>query len=112
LGISKRIKKNLGTPSIVRGTPQFMVPELREFTAAHSTSHGSASTNPYAADMWSLGEIAFQMLTKQPAFPQLLHVEKLNELLLEGYLGRKRATAIYIVGGWGCPTGIILLGLS
>jgi hypothetical protein len=26
----------------------------------------------------------------------------LNELSLEDYLGRQRATAIYIVGGWDC----------
>jgi serine/threonine protein kinase len=57
-------------PSTVKGTPQFMAPELLGF-ATHSTSHNSKSTNQCAADMWSLGEIVFQMLTKKPAFPQL-----------------------------------------
>ena len=48
-----------------------MAPELLGLTASHSTNHGLESASPYAADMWSLGEIAFQLLTKQPAFPQL-----------------------------------------
>ena len=30
------------------------------------------------------------------------HVERLNEHSLEDCLGRPRATAIYIVGGWDC----------
>jgi hypothetical protein len=30
------------------------------------------------------------------------NVERLNEHSLEDYLGRPRATAIYIVGGWVC----------
>lgn len=76
----------MGTPSTVKGTPQFMAPELLEqlfgLTITHSTSHGSASTNLYAADIWSLGEIIFQMLTKQSAFPQLpqliLYVQNLQ----------------------------------
>jgi serine/threonine protein kinase len=48
----------------MKGTLQFMAPELLGLTTTYST-------NPYAADMWSLGEIAFQMLTQQPSFPQL-----------------------------------------
>jgi len=47
-----------------------MAPELLGLP----TSDSLASTNPYAADIWSLGEIAFQMLTKQPAFPQLFQL--------------------------------------
>jgi hypothetical protein len=37
-------------------------------------------------------------------FRYLRSVERLNELFLEGYLGRQRVTAIYIVGGWDCPS--------
>jgi serine/threonine protein kinase len=54
-------------PSTVKGTLQFMAPELI-FT---TTSNEPASINGYAADMWSLGEVAYQMLTKRPAFPLL-----------------------------------------
>ena len=49
----------------MKGTLQFMAPELLRLT-----THDVAHTNAYAADMWSLGETVFQMLTKQPAFPQ------------------------------------------
>jgi serine/threonine protein kinase len=56
-------------PSTVKGTRQFMAPEVLGFTA-FTNSRGSGLTDHFAADMWSLGEIAFQMLTKQPAFPQ------------------------------------------
>lgn len=56
-------------PSTVKGTPQFMAPELLGL-ATLSPSLSSESTNQCAADMWSLGEIVFQMLTKKPAFPQ------------------------------------------
>jgi serine/threonine protein kinase len=38
-----------------------------------------ASISGYAVDMWSLGEIAFQMLTKKPTFPQLFNLIKYVE---------------------------------
>ncbi|OCK79105.1 WD40 repeat-like protein [Lepidopterella palustris CBS 459.81] len=57
-GISKRIEDSLGMPSTVKGTLGFMAPEL----------HDSAPVDPYAADMWSFGEITFLMLTKQKTF--------------------------------------------
>jgi serine/threonine protein kinase len=72
-GISKRIEDSLGAPSTVRGTPQFIAPELLG-NFANSTDHAAVSVNPYAADMWALGEIAFQMLTKQPSFKSVFQL--------------------------------------
>jgi serine/threonine protein kinase len=66
-GISKRIEDSLGAPSTVKGTPQFIAPELLG-SFANSTGYVAVSVNPYAADMWALGEIAFQTLTKKPTF--------------------------------------------
>ncbi|OCK79014.1 kinase-like protein [Lepidopterella palustris CBS 459.81] len=66
-GISKRIEESLGVPSTMRGTPHFIAPEIYS-SIANSTGNAPVFLNPYAADMWALGEIAFQMLTKQPSF--------------------------------------------
>jgi serine protease AprX len=41
-------------------------------------------------------------LTAIRALAESTFVERLNEHSLEDYLGRQRATAIYIVGGWVC----------
>ena len=38
----------------------------------------------------------------KPDPPTLLKLERLNERSLKDYLGRRRATVIYIVGGWDC----------
>ncbi|KAJ5974972.1 hypothetical protein N7481_008679 [Penicillium waksmanii] len=58
-GISKRIEESPETSTTLRGTTGFIAPELYGFLEPGS---------PYAADIWSLGEITFQMLTKAPAF--------------------------------------------
>ena len=42
-----------------------MAPELFEFI---ESSEASESRNAQAADMWALGEITVQMLTKEPTF--------------------------------------------
>jgi serine/threonine protein kinase len=72
-GISKRIEDSLGAPSTVRGTPQFIAPELFG-SFVTSTGQAAVSVNPYAADIWALGEIAFQMLTKQPSFKSVFQL--------------------------------------
>jgi serine/threonine protein kinase len=51
----------------MRGTPHFIAPELFS-SIANSTGHTPVVVNPYAADMWALGEIAFQMLVVKPSF--------------------------------------------
>jgi WD40 repeat protein len=43
----------------LKGTFGFIAPELHELVPAGT---------PFAADMWALGEIAFQLMTKQPVF--------------------------------------------
>ncbi|CEO59898.1 hypothetical protein PMG11_04548 [Penicillium brasilianum] len=64
-GITKRIDEGRGQSSTMKGTPRYFAPEIWEFVP-----RGSA----YATDIWALGEIIFEMLTKRPAFgkPALL----------------------------------------
>ncbi|OOQ87150.1 hypothetical protein PEBR_18436 [Penicillium brasilianum] len=57
-GITKRIEEG-SNPLTRKGTPRYCAPELWGFIEP-----GSA----YAADIWALGEILFEMLTKKPAF--------------------------------------------
>ena len=64
-GISKRIEESRKQTATIVGTPGFMAPELNEFLVPRQESD---SIDEYAADMWSLGEITFQILTSQPSF--------------------------------------------
>ncbi len=65
-GISKRAADNLGGTSTLRGgTMGYMAPELFGFV---KSGEESDSCKGQAADMWALGEIAFQMLTKEQTF--------------------------------------------
>ena len=47
---------------------RYMAPELFGFVRSDTES---SSSRAQAADMWALGEIAFQMLTKRPTFEDL-----------------------------------------
>ncbi|CAI7615037.1 unnamed protein product [Penicillium pancosmium] len=58
-GISKRMEEAPETSTTLRGTAGFIAPELYGFINAGSL---------YAPDIWSSGEIIFQILTKKPAF--------------------------------------------
>ncbi|KAJ5186047.1 Tetratricopeptide-like helical [Penicillium cf. griseofulvum] len=58
-GITKRIEESHGTSTTVKGTPRYFAPEVWGFV-----ERGSA----YAADIWALGEIVFEIFTKKPAF--------------------------------------------
>jgi serine/threonine protein kinase len=65
-GISKRIKDTIG-PSVIGGTTAFMAPEL------HGFIHPSQNIDPYAelafaADIWALGEITYQLIARSPTF--------------------------------------------
>jgi serine/threonine protein kinase len=61
-GLSKRVEDGLGISATLKGTMGFIAPELYGLTPR---------TTDYATDIWGLGEIAFQMLTKKPAFRDL-----------------------------------------
>ncbi|KAK3169499.1 hypothetical protein OEA41_008882 [Lepraria neglecta] len=64
-GISKRAADNLAASSTLKGTLRYMAPELLGFV---EPGEESDSHNAQAADLWALGEISFQMLTKEPTF--------------------------------------------
>ncbi|KAL1862615.1 hypothetical protein Daus18300_008412 [Diaporthe australafricana] len=65
-GLSKRTEVSSGTIGI-QGTPSFMAPELWGYIANDQLSRTAMA---YPADMWSLGEIAFQLATGRPTFPR------------------------------------------
>ncbi|KAF1812038.1 kinase-like protein [Eremomyces bilateralis CBS 781.70] len=60
-GISKRIADGKGISSILAGTVAFFSPEVLD-------AGKTPSYDAYSADMWALGEIAHQMLTKEAVF--------------------------------------------
>lgn len=70
-GISKRAADNLAVSSTLKGTLRYMAPELLGFVKSGDESD---SRNAQAADMWALGEIAFQMLTYEPTFKNMEHL--------------------------------------
>ncbi|KAH8430990.1 serine/threonine-protein kinase [Aspergillus melleus] len=61
-GISKRIEGEIGQSSMLKGTRGYIAPELYGFVKRGS---------PYAPDLWAVGEIAFQMLTRQSSIKNL-----------------------------------------
>jgi serine/threonine protein kinase len=63
-GISKRIRAPTEMLSTVKGTREYMAPEL-------VYSKSGAQVSNQACDMWSLGEMAHRMLTATAAFPSL-----------------------------------------
>ncbi len=67
-GISKRAADNLTASSTMKGTLRYMAPELLGLVGPGAESD---MRNAQAADMWALGEIAFQMLTKDPTFKSI-----------------------------------------
>ncbi|KAK0644063.1 kinase-like domain-containing protein [Cercophora newfieldiana] len=58
LGLSKRAENDAASTT-VRGTENFMAPEMRGFPFIGDPR----LENPFAADMWSLGEIVFRALS-------------------------------------------------
>ncbi|KAM0513484.1 hypothetical protein ACHAPE_007746 [Trichoderma viride] len=59
-GISKRVEA-LNAQSTVKGTAQYMAPELTWHEPGNSINY-------MAADMWALGTMAYRMLTLMPVF--------------------------------------------
>jgi serine/threonine protein kinase len=68
-GITKRAEEGLGASSTLKGTIGFLAPELHGFVKVVNKAN---PRNAQAADMWALGEIAFQMLTKEQTFKTML----------------------------------------
>jgi serine/threonine protein kinase len=62
-GITKRMNSAMEVLSTVKGTMPYMAPEL----LSHEPGR-MIMIDHQAADMWSLGEMVFRMLTKTPAF--------------------------------------------
>ncbi|KAK4452641.1 kinase-like domain-containing protein [Podospora aff. communis PSN243] len=69
LGLSKRAESDMASTTI-RGTESFMAPETRGFPFIGDPM----LANPFAADMWSLGEVVFRALSGRATFadPQAL----------------------------------------
>ncbi|RYP42274.1 hypothetical protein DL767_000438 [Monosporascus sp. MG133] len=65
-GLSKRIEDAEGGSAAVKGTPGFLAPELLGFGGGDPRK-----SDPYAADIWCLGEMTFRLLTRKAAFPSL-----------------------------------------
>ncbi|RYO48598.1 hypothetical protein AA0116_g12324 [Alternaria tenuissima] len=70
-GISKRFEES-NEPSTVLGTEQYMAPEL----FFKRGKNYPASYNHRSADLWAVGEIAFQMLTGEPVFTDYVTLYK------------------------------------
>ena len=62
-GISKRVDLSDCIMTSGRGTVPCMGPELLGYEPGNQVKF-----DLQAADMWAVGEMAFRMLTKQPAF--------------------------------------------
>jgi len=65
-GISKRIEGAMEMLSTVKGTPPYMAPEL----LTHEPG-SEVEVDHRAADMWSLGEMAYRMLTRTATFSSI-----------------------------------------
>ncbi|KAH7128893.1 kinase-like domain-containing protein [Dactylonectria macrodidyma] len=63
-GLSKRVEDNPAMTTLLRGTPMFMSPERHGFY----DDIVPEKADPYATDMWCLGETTFQMLCDEPTF--------------------------------------------
>lgn len=72
-GISKRVEEGDTALRTLIGTEGYLAPEVRGLLHAHHTPRGEWKRLEYTAavDIWSLGEIAFRMMTQQAAFPEL-----------------------------------------
>lgn len=70
-GISKRTGDITGGSSTLKGTLGYIPPELHGFLENEDCFSERSHAASCAADIWSLGEIAFQLLTKSASFPKL-----------------------------------------
>lgn len=63
-GLSKR-DTTMAQTTAIRGTINYMPPELLGYTG------DSDSADPYAVDMWCLGQVVFRLVAGQPMFSSL-----------------------------------------
>ncbi|KAI1861843.1 hypothetical protein JX265_009346 [Neoarthrinium moseri] len=63
MGLSKRIEGVIGSSTTVKGTPGFLAPELLGFGDSDPKK-----ADPYAVDIWCLGEMTYRMLCGKGTF--------------------------------------------
>lgn len=78
LGLSKRAESAVGSTT-VRGTENFMAPETRGFPFMGEP----VLANPFAADLWSLGEVIFRALTGCATFDKPSELVEYQKARLE-----------------------------
>jgi serine/threonine protein kinase len=123
-GISKRIEGSKAQ-STVKGTLQYMAPELIYHVAGNSINY-------LAADMWALGTMVYRLLTLMPVFPNpgaytyyLVNVESfpLEELkkrnvnsdailFIRSLMGPRLASVFHQTRPWAVPGWHLLKGIQ
>jgi len=105
-GISKRIDGESASASTVKGTLEFMAPELFN---SRRKGESSAPLDIFATDIWAVGCMAFLMLTGSMPFPSLRELmfysgnkEELSTSLLEEH--RASSVAQEFIGSLLAPT--------
>ena len=94
-GISKRIEDNLGMASTVKGTLEFMAPELLHLARGQGVS---SPFDSYATDIWAVGGIAFLALTKEPPFRDVLTLVDYSRKVTEFPLPQLESKGISLLG--------------
>ncbi|KAJ5979385.1 Tetratricopeptide-like helical [Penicillium viridicatum] len=97
-GISKRIEEAPGASTTLRGTSGYIAPEL----------YGLVERGPpFASDIWALGQIVFQLLTKEMAFKHLgslaSYVMKVNQFPTGG-LTNSSALSVEFISSLMCAS--------
>jgi serine/threonine protein kinase len=62
LRLSKRVEDTINATTSLGGTPTYFAPELHEFR------RNPKSADRLAGDMWTLGDIAFELMSVRRAF--------------------------------------------
>ncbi|KAJ5958090.1 Tetratricopeptide-like helical [Penicillium vulpinum] len=96
-GISKRIEEAPGASTTLRGTSSYIAPELYGLI-----NRGT----PFASDIWALGQIVFQLLTKEMVFEHLgslaSYVMQANKFPT-GRLAKSSALSVGFINSLMCP---------
>lgn len=72
-GISKRVEDGTAHPSTLKGTLAFMAPETHGFVSDDmgTTTPKNSLRVQQSVDIWALGEMAYQMLTREACFANM-----------------------------------------